>query len=825
MSISDLYSALLRPNRHRLARLSTSDLKYKSKVGLAFIVTALALQTQYVYAQVGDIIWEDNFNTFNEDIWTPDHGNGCSQGLCGFGNQEKQSYEPENVSIQPVPGEPGNFALALQAKREYIAEEDRHFSSGKITSDRKLSVQYGMIEVRVRVPDLDTGYWPAVWMLGTSNLSWPSKGEIDIMEMGNRIENREEWLMLNQDPNDDNGPPPGINSFTGSNLFFFSEDACNEFNLSCAANLAYKNDNAYASVTPLNDRFVIYRTYWTPEQIRFTVEDNGVEHDMFQQPFEIGGPDTLAFREPFFLLMNLAVGGTFTGILDDDPNLITAPDNGIMYVDYIRVHELDGHGTVTQGTGITPETGTFGVFTETTATTNKLEPGISSSIFLWDPHSSQGTLAPYEGDNVITWSFDSQNVWFGGGVLSNQARDMSNFADGNLKFKIRIPAEVSFRIGITDTFTNENWITFPAFENQYGLVRNGEWGEVTIPVSDLRGSLIALQSLEYMFAISSDPSDFPNAPFQYAIDDIVYEGGGAAPSDSDGDGVIDDNDSCPDTPAGIEVDDMGCPVVTAETVRVQAEDYVRFFDRSTGNIGGAYRNDDVDIQATGDVDGDFNIGWTQEGEWLEYDVELGAGTYTLLSRVASARGNGAAFTVSLNGEIMAMDSVPSTGGWQVYETHELGQITISHPDTYQIRVDITGRQVNLNWLEFYVETDAPSDSDGDGVSDAIDQCANTPEGTDVDEFGCPVAVLELFGASQLDSQTVEFFVNTSEWADVHFIKNGGGQLNHRMIQNGGRNTFEVDGLVSGDQLIYWFTYLDPDTNLAFDTQTQTLIVD
>ena len=827
MSILDLYPTFIQRMRCRSAHSNTSSFRSMPRLSFAALLLGTTLASVQSHAQVGDVIWEDNFNTFNEEVWTPDHGNGCNQGLCGFGNQEKQSYEPENISIAPVPGEAGNFALALQAKREYIAEEDRHFSSGKITSDKKLSVQYGMIEFRIRVPDLDTGYWPAVWMLGTSTLPWPNKGEIDMMEMGNRVEDREAWLSRNINPNDDAGPIPDINSFTGSNLFFFAEAACNEFNLSCAANVAFENDNAYESTTPMNDRFVIYRTYWTPEYIRFTVEDEGQEQALFQNEFPITSEETSAFRQPFFLLMNLAVGGTFTGITDNDPNLITAPDNGIMYVDYIRIHKLDGYGTVTEGTGVTPETGTFGVFTDTTPTTNKLEPGVSSSIFLWDPHSSEGSLAPYEGDNVMTFSFDSQNAWFGGGILANQARDMSNFEDGNIKFNIRIPADVPFRIGITDTFSNENWITFPAFEDKYGLVRNGEWGEVTIPVADLRGSLIALQSLEYMFAISSDPENFPSAPFQYAVDNVIYEGGGGAPAptDTDNDGVIDANDNCPLTPTGVEVDASGCPLISAETVRIQAEDYVAFFDQSSGNRGSSYRDDDVDIQVTGDIDGEFNIGWIQSGEWLEYDIELGAGTYNLLSRVASARNNNGTFTVSLDGNLIGNDTVPFTGGWQVYETHELGQVTITQSGIHRVRVDMTSNAFNLNWLEFNLATVTPSDSDNDGVIDNLDECANTPPSTEVDNVGCPIAAEELFGASQLNNTTVEFFVNTSEWADVHYIKNGGGQLNHRMSQESGRNTFVVNGLTTGDQLVYWFTYLNPETGLASGTTTQTLTVE
>lgn len=814
---------------HASARLRKS----KSRSLKSILLAGLLVATSTAHAQVGELIWEDNFDTFNTDIWTPDEGNGCSQGLCGYGNQELQSYEPENVSIQPIaplPGQSQNFALALQARHQAVPDQDRAFSSGKITSDKKLAVQYGMIEFRIQVPNLEDGYWPAMWMLGTSTLPWPNKGEIDMMEMGHRVEDRQEWLARNNNPSDDNGPAPRMNSFTGANTFHYSPLACNEGNLSCAANGAWQTDNAYASSIPLAERFVVYRTYWTPEYIRFAVVDNGVEQALFQQPL-ILSEDTKAFREPFFFLMNMAVGGTFTGMpggydaasMAAANAMVTAPDGGTMLVDYLRVYKLDGHGSVTQGTGSQPETGTFGVFTDNTPTTNKLEPGVGSSIFLWDTTSSEGTLAPFEGDNVIAWSYDSQNTWFGGGIQTNQARDMSNFEDGDVKFNIRIPANVSFRIGITDTFSNENWVTFPANESKFGLLRDGQWGQVTIPLADLRGSLVAIQSLQYMLAISSDPTALPSAPFQYAIDNVIYQGGGNPPADSDNDGVIDANDNCPNTAAGVEVDAQGCPVVTiiAETKRIQAQDYVAFNDTSSGNIGGQCRTDDVDLQLTSDTGGVCNVGWTSIGEWLEYTVELGVGDYDLLSRVATNRASGPAYTVSLDGSVIGTDSVTSTSGWQVYQTHNLGQVTISQAATYTVRVDVTGNSFNLNWIEFNLNDQQPIDSDGDGVVDSSDQCANTPTGTPVDATGCPVTQNEAFGATAINGSTAQFFVNTNGWADVHYSKNGGSQQNHRMLQAGGRNIFEVNGLTAGDQLVYWFTYLNPANNLAQDTPTAT----
>ncbi|RBP48737.1 di-heme oxidoredictase family protein [Arenicella xantha] len=778
--------------------------------------------TQTVSAQVGDLIWQDNFDTLNNDIWTVDVGDGCDQGLCGWGNAELQSYEAANVSItaitsgQPSPGQSSNHALQLQARHPNGGQ----ITSGKVLSDRKLAVRYGMIEFRLQVPDLDTGYWPAVWMLGTSTLPWPNKGEIDMMEMGHRQAGRLEWYAFNDDPSDDSRvDAPPINHFTGANLIKYDAAACVPGNETCAASSAWQTDNAHVSATPLSNRFVIYRTYWTPDSIRFTVEDNGIEYDLYDtpQPVDADGP----FREPFFLLMNLAIGGNFTDALN--ASQITAPDNGNMLVDYIRVYQYNGFGEVLVGDQTSPETGTFGVFTDTTPTTNKLEAGVSSSIFLWDPTSSDGATLPYEGDNVIAWSYDGANTWFGGGVQSNQARNLTNFADGELTFNIQIPADVSFRIGVTDTYSNENWVTFPALETKYGLTRDGSWGQVSIPMADLRGDLIAIQSLQYLFAISSDASNLPDGPFEYAIDNIFYTGGGSAPLDSDGDGVVDADDACPNTPTGATVDNNGCEVIiiAPETKRIQAQDYINYSDSTLGNIGGEARTDDVDIEITGDNSGAYNVGWTATGEWLEYNVQLGAGDYDLLARVATQQSSGPALSVSLNGSSIGAINVDYTGGWQTYETLDLGLVSISLAGSYTVRVDITGGGLNLNWLEFTLREQQAVDSDGDGILDSIDLCANTPNGVAVDASGCPISQSNPFGANKLNNTTLEFYVATSGWADVHYSKNGGAQQNHRMTQANDRNTFQVHNLVDNDQLTYWFTYLDPSSNQVVDTAAAT----
>jgi len=557
----------------------------KKNMLLLSAISAALCCTAQANAAVGQLLWEDNFDTLNSDIWTIDTGDGCDQGLCGWGNQELQWYSENNTYIETVPGETGNNALVLEAKSEN--SNGYAFTSGKVQTSNKIAVQYGMIEVRVMIPDVGVGLWPAAWMLGTSAQSWPAKGEIDMMEMGHSEQARE----------DAGFPGAEINNYVGSNLIFYTDAACNDANPTCAASVAWKNDNAHVSDTPLTNRFVTYRTYWTDSQIRFTVEDNGVEIDLYDAPFSIG-EESNEFQAPFYFLLNLAVGGNFTDAATNSEVTATTPAK--MYVDYVRVYELDGQGQVLIGDQTVPENGPFGIFTDETDTYSKLVAGQDTDVYVWNTNSIEtGTTPAYEGDNVIAWSYTSANEWFGGGIHTRQLRDLSNFSEnGKLSFKIKIPADVSFRVGIEDSYTNQNWVEFPANETAYGLVRNGEWATATIPVDDIRGKLIALQSIKGLFYIASVDGQLPTAPFEMAIDDIVWTGAdNSAVTDSDNDGVDDTFDLCANTESGTNVDENGCAVV--DSGETDNTDGTTDDSTDTGNTDGT-TDDSTD---TGNTDG------------------------------------------------------------------------------------------------------------------------------------------------------------------------------------------------------------------------------
>jgi len=304
---------------------------------LGFLISA-------AFAQVGNVIWEENFNDL--DNWIIVTGNGS----WGWGNGELEFYKEDNVVIDEIPSDPGNYALHISAKEESGSEivdqwgNPLNYTSGKINTKSKISVKYGMIETRVSVPDLNLGGWPAIWLLGTSNYGWPTCGELDMMEMGHTKAFRDLHDTHNGGNGQDNST---VNHVVGSNAIFYTEDAITPENPSGAASISWDPDDEYCRpyynyTSPLNDRFLIYRMYWDENSVRFTVTDNEVEYDLYTEPFYID-EESAEFQDPFYFIVNLAIGGAFTDAYNlGDPGSgapVSMPFPAEMYVDYIKVYE------------------------------------------------------------------------------------------------------------------------------------------------------------------------------------------------------------------------------------------------------------------------------------------------------------------------------------------------------------------------------------------------------------------------------------------------------------------------------------------------------
>lgn len=267
-----------------------------------------------INAQDYRLVWEENFNSsiLNElQHWTIEvDGN-------GGGNQELQYYRRENIAIEPIAD--GNNALVISAKRENFG--GRVATSGRLVTRNKVAIKYGKIEARIKLPSTANGLWPAFWMMGEdfSTVGWPRCGEIDILEMGN----------VN-----------GINRGTQDKYF---NGACH-----WGESHAYFAQDFTSSYSLQND-YHLYTLIWDEQAIKMYLDLDKYPNNAPFFQMNIGGPRNIGqaayyFHKPFHILLNLAVGGTFTGITgNSNINRVTALQaDGTpakMYVDYLRFYQ------------------------------------------------------------------------------------------------------------------------------------------------------------------------------------------------------------------------------------------------------------------------------------------------------------------------------------------------------------------------------------------------------------------------------------------------------------------------------------------------------
>jgi Beta-glucanase/Beta-glucan synthetase len=188
-------------------------------------------------------------------------------------------------------------------------------------------------------------------------------------------------------------------------------------------------------------------------------------------------------------------------------------------------------------------------------------------------------------------------------------------------------------------------------------------------------------------------------------------------------------DGCPQAPYRMT------PVPVPGTI--EAEDYdlggpgVAYHDANANNHGGAYRPaEGVDLERTADAGGGVNVGWTVPGEWIEYTVEVAAGTYDVEARVASAAGGGT-LHVELDGiDVTGPVSFPGTGGWQSWTAVRVEDVTLAG-GVQTMRLSIDGGEFNVNRITIA----EPPDADGDRVPDRRDNCPETSNADQADFDG------------------------------------------------------------------------------------------
>jgi beta-glucanase (GH16 family) len=240
------------------------------------------------------LVWSDDFNGADGSApdstkWTYDIGGN------GWGNKELESYtsRPQNVQVQ-------NRNLVITAAQETYTGTDgitRNYTSARLKTQGLFSQQSGKFEARIKLP-YGQGVWPAFWLLGSniSSVGWPTCGEIDIME------------NIGSEPSTIFGSMHGMQ---GSGEAFLSA--------------AY----TLPSGQKFSDDYHVFTVEWEPNKARFYVDGTLYEsHTSADMP-----AGSWVFDHPFFIILNVAVGGNWPG----SPDQTTVFPQKIL-VDYVHVY-------------------------------------------------------------------------------------------------------------------------------------------------------------------------------------------------------------------------------------------------------------------------------------------------------------------------------------------------------------------------------------------------------------------------------------------------------------------------------------------------------
>ena len=269
----------------------------------------LLLSRAALAAPTWTLVWSDEFNGPANSLpdptrWTYDLGGG------GWGNGELETYTSSTANVY----QDGAGHLVIQA-----LDNAGNYSSARLKSEGLFNQAYGRIEASLQLPAGGSGVWPAFWMLGDTlgSVGWPTCGEIDLMENGLPWSNTTIGGHIH-------GPVTGSTCGSGS------------IDYNCGGGVGSSYTLPSGSV---NGGFHTYAVEWNPTQIVFYV-DSVAYQTLNAASLPAGGQ--WIFNHPFFILLNLAVGGA-----SGSPAGTAFPQQ--MLVDYVRVYKLTANGTTAYG--------------------------------------------------------------------------------------------------------------------------------------------------------------------------------------------------------------------------------------------------------------------------------------------------------------------------------------------------------------------------------------------------------------------------------------------------------------------------------------------
>ncbi|MDD5528637.1 MAG: family 16 glycosylhydrolase [bacterium] len=229
-------------------------------------------------AQAWNLVWSDEFDSanVNSTSWTYDTGFSYNNEL------EYYTSRPQNVTIQ-------NGNLLIIAKKEVY--NGANYTSARLKTEGLETWTYGKFESKIKLP-IGKGIWPAFWILGQSvgQIGWPKCGEIDIME------------HINTEP-----------------LIYATMHWDNS---------GHKQSGSYTSCDVR--QYHIYSIEWSAKAIEWFLDGN----KFFETNIANNIDSTEELHLPFYVILNLAVGGNWPGNPDG-----TTPFPDTMFVDYVRVYQ------------------------------------------------------------------------------------------------------------------------------------------------------------------------------------------------------------------------------------------------------------------------------------------------------------------------------------------------------------------------------------------------------------------------------------------------------------------------------------------------------
>lgn len=454
-------------------------------------------------------IWSDEFDgeRIDRSVWT------YNTGGSGFGNGELQYYtaSQDNAYL-----EDGN--LVIEARREDY--EGKPFTSARLHTNGRVGFRYGTLEARIKLPQLDNGLWPAFWLMGDNYGvdGWPRSGEIDILEAGFRSAI-------------DNGT---VNHAVSGAVHWWHESGTwSDWLQADHAEDVVLSDPLYAD-------YHTYRLDWTPEELVISVDDTQL------LTMDITDPNMSEFRDnPMHILLNLAVGGwNFVEITD--PAQITADFPAKMYVDYVRLYANE-HTELEVASEDYPS-GDFGIMTETREVENALDWEDNTNLYIWNNMVATEAV-PAEGDEVLSFSAQPGNWW--GMGLQHPDYNLRNYRHGTLHFDARIQSQVPVEVNLVSTSGGEGKVILAPGEEQYGLVRDGAWHHVAIPLSGFEG--VDMEIVQTLFSLSGPA---PAEAFEIAVDNIYLTESEPLPAPQDGSfGIYTETDANSSAGALVEGED------------------------------------------------------------------------------------------------------------------------------------------------------------------------------------------------------------------------------------------------------------------------------